>query len=261
MGCIKLDILEQDYKPLKAIKGTLKKTEKVAQRFLSVDPLAAKYPHNSPYAFSENRVIDAVELEGLESARLNLPPDLSQNQINDVYNGISKTSKTTLKVTGSVVAVVGATMTMGAVMGGVLYGTMSTGTATLGFSASATTYIKTIATLFGVDDKDIPDAIVPGGIRDLGYEKTADVVNIAWDVFNTDLNGVDLLNTTLSTTENATNFVNNTNVNKNPPSNTSSGTNSSTNTSSGTNSSASTSSSTKNSSSSSSGTEKKPKTL
>lgn len=23
-------------------------------------------PHNSPYAFSENRVIDAVELEGLE---------------------------------------------------------------------------------------------------------------------------------------------------------------------------------------------------
>ncbi|HMR29270.1 MAG TPA: hypothetical protein PKE21_17465 [Flavobacteriales bacterium] len=36
-------------------------------RFLSLDPLAAKYPHNSPYAFSENRVIDAVELEGLEA--------------------------------------------------------------------------------------------------------------------------------------------------------------------------------------------------
>jgi RHS repeat-associated protein len=36
-------------------------------RFLSVDPLAQKYPHNSPYAFSENRVIDAIELEGLES--------------------------------------------------------------------------------------------------------------------------------------------------------------------------------------------------
>lgn len=36
-------------------------------RFLSLDPLAAKYPHNSPYAFSENRVIDAIELEGLES--------------------------------------------------------------------------------------------------------------------------------------------------------------------------------------------------
>jgi RHS repeat-associated protein len=33
-------------------------------RFLSVDPLAPKYPQHSPYAFSENRVIDAVELEG-----------------------------------------------------------------------------------------------------------------------------------------------------------------------------------------------------
>jgi hypothetical protein len=31
-----------------------------------LDPLASSYPHNSPYAFSENRVIDGVELEGLE---------------------------------------------------------------------------------------------------------------------------------------------------------------------------------------------------
>jgi RHS repeat-associated protein len=35
-------------------------------RFFAVDPLAPKYPHNSPYAYSENRVIDGVELEGLE---------------------------------------------------------------------------------------------------------------------------------------------------------------------------------------------------
>jgi RHS repeat-associated protein len=35
-------------------------------RFFSVDPLTSKYPHNSPYAFSENRVIDGIELEGLE---------------------------------------------------------------------------------------------------------------------------------------------------------------------------------------------------
>jgi RHS repeat-associated protein len=35
-------------------------------RFLSVDPLSRDYPWNSPYAFSENRLIDAVELEGLE---------------------------------------------------------------------------------------------------------------------------------------------------------------------------------------------------
>ena len=35
-------------------------------RFFAVDPLSSEYPHNSTYAFSENRVIDGVELEGLE---------------------------------------------------------------------------------------------------------------------------------------------------------------------------------------------------
>jgi len=36
-------------------------------RFFSIDPLFREYPWNSTYAFSENRVIDALELEGLES--------------------------------------------------------------------------------------------------------------------------------------------------------------------------------------------------
>jgi len=35
-------------------------------RFFAVDPLTKDYPWNSPYAFSENRVIDGIELEGLE---------------------------------------------------------------------------------------------------------------------------------------------------------------------------------------------------
>ncbi len=35
-------------------------------RFFAEDPLKASFPHNSPYAFSENRVIDGLELEGLE---------------------------------------------------------------------------------------------------------------------------------------------------------------------------------------------------
>lgn len=35
-------------------------------RFFAVDPLAPQYAHNSTYAFSENVVINAVELEGLE---------------------------------------------------------------------------------------------------------------------------------------------------------------------------------------------------
>ncbi len=36
-------------------------------RFLSIDPLSNRYPWNSPYAFSENRVIDMIELEGAET--------------------------------------------------------------------------------------------------------------------------------------------------------------------------------------------------
>jgi RHS repeat-associated protein len=35
-------------------------------RFFARDPLAYSYPYNSPYAFSENKVINSVELEGLE---------------------------------------------------------------------------------------------------------------------------------------------------------------------------------------------------
>lgn len=43
-------------------------------RFLSIDPLAPKYAYNSPYAFSENRVVDGVELEGLEFFVGTIPP-------------------------------------------------------------------------------------------------------------------------------------------------------------------------------------------
>ena len=44
-------------------------------RFFSVDPLSAKYPYYSAYQFSGNRVIDMIELEGLEPSN---PP---------LYNG------------------------------------------------------------------------------------------------------------------------------------------------------------------------------
>src|SRR5690606_34182076 len=37
-------------------------------RFFAVDPLAMKYPWNSPYLFSENIVIHTRELEGLEKS-------------------------------------------------------------------------------------------------------------------------------------------------------------------------------------------------
>ena len=35
-------------------------------RFMTIDPLAEEFTYNSPYNFAENRVIDGVELEGLE---------------------------------------------------------------------------------------------------------------------------------------------------------------------------------------------------
>ena len=40
-------------------------------RFFAVDPLASKYPWYTPYQFSGNKVIHAVELEGLEEHVLN----------------------------------------------------------------------------------------------------------------------------------------------------------------------------------------------
>src|SRR5690554_2394867 len=39
-------------------------------RFFAIDPLASKYPYYSPYQFSSNSVIVAIELEGLESSIL-----------------------------------------------------------------------------------------------------------------------------------------------------------------------------------------------
>lgn len=38
-------------------------------RFIEIDPLSTKFAHNSTYAFSENRVITHIELEGLEAVR------------------------------------------------------------------------------------------------------------------------------------------------------------------------------------------------
>jgi len=40
-------------------------------RFWSVDPLSGKYPYYSPYSFSGNRLVDAVEWEGLEVILVN----------------------------------------------------------------------------------------------------------------------------------------------------------------------------------------------
>src|SRR5690554_4169297 len=61
-----------------------------------VDPLAKDYPWNSPYAFSENRVLDGVELEGLEWSH-------TWDRSNQVY-GHSYTVKIKVKNSSEVVS-------------------------------------------------------------------------------------------------------------------------------------------------------------
>ena len=60
-------------------------------RFLSRDPLSDKYPHNSPYAFSENRVISSIELEGLEAT--------STSSTVDPGSGVSTTASASTSTT------------------------------------------------------------------------------------------------------------------------------------------------------------------
>jgi|GEM_PF-5212261 len=71
-------------------------------RFFAVDPLTKQYPFYSPYQFSGNRVIDAVELEGREpmpfyfdlamywiKAKLGL-----QNNMNSIMGPVTKNNET-----------------------------------------------------------------------------------------------------------------------------------------------------------------------
>ena len=61
-------------------------------RFISVDPLRREYGWLSPYAFSENRVIDGVEWEGLElflihgSTQYESGPEFSEDVIEELMD-------------------------------------------------------------------------------------------------------------------------------------------------------------------------------
>ena len=61
-----LDCQPEAGQPLAEVQFKWRNHMQEIGRFFNVDPLADKYVYNSPYAFSENRVIDGVELEGLE---------------------------------------------------------------------------------------------------------------------------------------------------------------------------------------------------
>ena len=95
-------------------------------RFFAIDPLADEYPHNSPYAFSENRLIDGVELEGLEwggkvsqeilaNEKLieNLPENQKEQAREDLLKGMQKGSIGAAVIIGAVIdlAATGGTFT------------------------------------------------------------------------------------------------------------------------------------------------------
>lgn len=63
-------------------------------RFFALDPLASKYPYNSPYAFAENQVITFIELEGLEKAT---PEEVKEAQDKIDKFAKDKTTKTVWK--------------------------------------------------------------------------------------------------------------------------------------------------------------------
>jgi RHS repeat-associated protein len=56
-------------------------------RFFAVDPLSKDYPFNSPYAFSENDLIGAIELEGLEKVKLFTTSFAPFNTFGGVFSG------------------------------------------------------------------------------------------------------------------------------------------------------------------------------
>ena len=75
-------------------------------RFFAVDPIGKSFPWNSPYAFSENVVIHAIELEGLERVEVFIMKRLANGKYvsteSQVYNDKEATERAWM--TGGVVA-------------------------------------------------------------------------------------------------------------------------------------------------------------
>jgi RHS repeat-associated protein len=64
MGCIKLDILNQENTGLKVVYRKVKAEPKVMQWFYGVDPAANEYANVSPYAYVLNNPINAIDPDG-----------------------------------------------------------------------------------------------------------------------------------------------------------------------------------------------------
>jgi hypothetical protein len=63
-------------------------------RFLQVDPLATKFPYNSPYTYAEDKVTIGIDLEGLELLPvLGLDPPVTEIPIEDMVETGAKVSE------------------------------------------------------------------------------------------------------------------------------------------------------------------------
>jgi len=219
MGCIKLDILEQNFSFQKVAHNNLKYSTKYHTgsylfgyngqekddewtgvpgshlhftfrdydtrigRFFAVDPLSSKYPYWTPYQFAGNMVIQYNELEGLE------PNNQWGRMIYESHKqaGLSdKASSESMQRTAKINLIttgVALTIWSGAYsLGGVLTGVAS-GTMSTGAAtlkfAASSTAIVT--SIAKLLGADPPsDNIVSGVLRDAGAEKTADVVNVGY---------------------------------------------------------------------------------
>lgn len=65
MGCIKLDILEKSFVPMKVVYSSSDVEQKSVQRFLSVDPLWEKFPGMSPYSYCGGEPVNSFDPYGL----------------------------------------------------------------------------------------------------------------------------------------------------------------------------------------------------
>lgn len=89
-------------------------------RFVQINPLSADYVHNSTYAFSENKVISHIELEGLESLnakKINNPAlrRILRENVQEKLKEFNDNAGKSFSVTGSVGLGVGIKAKLGTV--------------------------------------------------------------------------------------------------------------------------------------------------
>ena len=126
-------------------------------RFFNVDPLADDYVHNSPYAFSENKVTNHIELEGLESYPAQAAFNKFIGNLESTYNKVSSKVKKAFNTTKDATTKIIADKTNDAVLIG-----SSIGSAIINAGADVISIVKNadLKTILNAEDfTDIPSSM------------------------------------------------------------------------------------------------------